>query len=69
LLVVVFAFHSKENFNSWKIQLQNEKITYIVINNGKIDYSAHEKNLKEIFNYMNVKEDVLLTYNDMKTTI
>lgn len=69
LLVVVFTFHSKENFNRWKIQLQNEKITYIVINNGTIDYSAHEKNLKEIFNYMNVKEDVLLTYNDMKTNI
>jgi len=69
LLVIVFIFQSQESFNSWKIHLQNEKITCIVINNGSKDYSTHKKNLKEIFDYMNVKEDILLTYNDMKTSI
>jgi hypothetical protein len=69
LLVIVFLFNSQEKFNSWKIHLQNDKLTCIVINNGNIEYNEHEQNLNQIFKYMNVKEDILLTYNDMKTNI
>jgi hypothetical protein len=69
LLVIVFLFNSQEKINSWKIHLQNDNLTCIVINNGNIEYNEHEQNLNQIFKYMNVKEDILLTYNDMKTSI
>ena len=65
LLCIVFAFQSQQNFNSWKIQLQNENLTCIVVNSNDRRYITHKTSLNQIFNYMNVKEDILLTYNDI----
>jgi hypothetical protein len=68
VLVVVFISYSSVAFNSWKIQSQNDNFTFILVNNGSSDYNVQQNTLNEIFAYMNVKEDVLLTYNDMKTS-
>jgi hypothetical protein len=69
VLVIVFLSYSNSAVNTWKIHSQNDCFTYIVVNNGSIDYDAQKNNLKEIFSYMKVNENVLFTYNDMKTTV
>ena len=68
VLVVVFLYNSNSKFDNWKVHSENDCFTFIVVNNGSTDYNVQKKNLNEIFSHMNVKEDLLFTYNDMKTT-
>ena len=65
LLFIKFeCFDSK---NSWEIlQNTNDNITFINVNNSNVNSNSQAKVLDEIFKYMNVIDNELLTYNDLE---
>lgn len=69
VLIIVFMTFSQSDFNSWKVKFQNDMFTYIVVNNGSIEFTQHKNNLQDIFSYMGVKDENLFTYNNMKTSL
>jgi len=63
LLVCKFKYINK-NYN-WKTIINNDKLTYIHINNSSHIYEDNEKILKEIFDYLNINKLLLIKYNEI----
>ena len=70
LLVIYFNKYNNNKNDNIKIHIKNDILTYLYVNNNSSEYNDQEFSLKYIFNsIMNVKENILLSYqeiNDLK---